>query len=347
MPRLLAFAAAVAVAGLAFSMAVLGGALSTTASSAALASLAEAAESCAISGSVPGLSAEQAADAGVVVSVAMADSAENELAARIALMTAWTESHLRNLGPLKGNAVSLGIFQQRASQGWGTPAEELDPAQATAMFVRRLVSASGWQRTAPWVAAQSVQRSAFSDASNYRANWGVAGQLLASVLKDGNAAGGCGQGPGGGVLGPGGAHGLPAGYVIPAGTPPAHAGAVSFAMAQLGKPYVWGAAGPGAYDCSGLTQSAWAASGVHLLHYTVDQWHEGQSVIPTAATPGDLVLIPGSDPPGPGLPGHVGIYLGDGLVLSAIDTQIGVAVQTWQVFVSGGLDGVVDPAPGR
>jgi cell wall-associated NlpC family hydrolase len=65
------------------------------------------------------------------------------------------------------------------------------------------------------------------------------------------------------------------------------------------------------------------------------------------AAPGDLVLVPGSDPPGPGLPGHVGIYLGDGLVESAIDPQMGVAVQSWQAFTSGGLDGVVDPAPGR
>ena len=122
---------------------------------------------------------------------------------------------------------------------------------------------------------------------------------------------------------------------------------MAFALAQLGKKYVWGAAGPDAFDCSGLTLAAWATAGVHLLHYTVDQWHEGQPVVPAQAAPGDLVLVPGSDPPGPGLPGHVGIYLGDGLVISAVDTQVGVAVQTWPAFVSGGLEGVVDPAPGR
>jgi cell wall-associated NlpC family hydrolase len=332
---------------LAVSVAVLGGALSSPASSAALASLVDAAESCAISGPVPSLSSEQSANAEVVVSTTMANSAENQLAARIALMTAWTESRMRNLGPRPGNAGSLGLFQQRASQEWGTKAEELDPSQATSMFVRRLLSLPRWDRMAPWAAAQRVQHSAFADASNYRANWRMAGTLLTSVMRDGNAPGGCGQGPTGGVLGPPIAHGLPAGYAIPAGTSPAHASAVSFALAQLGKPYVWGAAGPAAYDCSGLTQAAWATSGVHLAHYTVDQWREGQAVVPAAAMPGDLVLSPGSDPPGPGLPGHVGIYLGEGLVLSAIDPQMGVEVQTWQVFVSGGLDGVIDPAPGR
>jgi cell wall-associated NlpC family hydrolase len=96
-----------------------------------------------------------------------------------------------------------------------------------------------------------------------------------------------------------------------------------------------------------LTKKAWEAAGVALLHYTVDQLHEGSPVVPSLAAAGDLVLIPGSDPPGPGLPGHVGIYLGDGLVVSAIDPQMGVAVQTWQAFVSGGLDAVIDPAPGR
>jgi cell wall-associated NlpC family hydrolase len=86
---------------------------------------------------------------------------------------------------------------------------------------------------------------------------------------------------------------------------------------------------------------------VSLLHYTVDQLHEGLPVVPALAVPGDLVLIPGSDPPGPGLPGHVGIYMGDGLVISAVDRQVGVAVQTWQAFTGGGLDAVIDPAPGR
>jgi cell wall-associated NlpC family hydrolase len=339
--------AATAVAGVVLGVSVLGGAITSSASGGALAELELAAESCAVSGPVSGLSDGQAQVAEVVVATAMADSAENLQAARVALMSGLTESDLQNLGPLPNNQGSLGVFQQRTSQGWGTVAEELDPAQATAMFVHRLLAVPGWQTQPPWGAAQVVQRSAFASGANYRANWTRAGQVLNVVLANGNAPGGCGQGPTGGVAGPAARHGLPVGYVIPAGLPPGHSEAVAFALAQLGKSYGWGAAGPRAFDCSGLTMAAWATAGVHLLHYTVDQWHEGQQVALAEAVPGDLVLIPGSDPPGPGLPGHVGIYLGDGLVISAVDTQLGVAVQTWQAFVSGGLEGVVDPAPGR
>jgi cell wall-associated NlpC family hydrolase len=327
-------------------LAVVGGALTSSATSGAVASLEQAAEACAVSGGVANLSSEQANNADVVVSTALANSAENLLTAQIAVMVAETESGLRNLGPGAGRADSLGLFQQRMSQGWGTSSQEMDPAQATVMFVRRLLAVPGLGSVAPWEAAQQVQRSVFADASNYQTNWPQAVAIVSTVVSNGSAEGGCGQGAPGGLAGPASSHGLPPGYEIPAGTPAEHASAVAFALGQLGKPYLWGSAGPGSFDCSGLTRAAWAAAGVSLLHYTVDQLHEGQPVVPGLATAGDLVLIPGSDPPGPGLPGHVGIYLGDGLVLSAVDTQTGVAVQSWAAFVSGGLEGVIDPAPG-
>ena len=300
-------------------------------------------QTCTVSGPVPGLDAGQAANAEAIVTASFALSGENGRVARIALMTAATESGLVNLGPMAGNLDSLGLFQQRASQGWGTPAEEMDPAKATGMFVQRLLAVPGWPALTPWMAAQAVQRSAFSDGSNYQAHWSVTGAYLAAVVEDGNIAGSCGQGVPTGVTGPD--DGLPAGYTIPADTPPAHAQVVAFALAQLGKAYVWAAAGPNAYDCSGLTVAAWATVGVQLLHYTGDQQHEGQAVSPGTLEPGDLVLVPGSDSPGPGIAGHVGLYLGYGLVLSAIDPAMGVAVQTYQIFVSGGIDALRDPDP--
>lgn len=335
------------LATFAAAMGVVAGGLTSSATSGALTSLGQAAEACAVSGGIGELSDEQSHNADVVVSTALANSAENLMTTQIALMVAYTESGLRNLGPDPGRADSLGIFQQRVSQGWGSASQETDPAQATVMFVRRLAAVPGWDSMAPWDAAQQVQHSVFSDASNYRGNWAQAVAIVSTVLSNGSSEGGCGQGVPGGLAGPASSHGLPPGYAIPSGTPPAHAAAVAFGLGQLGKPYVWGAAGPGSFDCSGLTQAAWAAGGVSLLHYTVDQLHEGQPVLPAMALPGDLVLIPGSDAPGPGLPGHVGLYLGDGLVLSAVDTQTGVAVQSWTAFVSGGLEGVIDPAPGR
>lgn len=332
--------------GLVIGLAVVGGAGQSSATAATLSAAQLATQTCLVSGPVKGLSPAQAANASVVASAAMAASHEDPRAVQIALMTAITESRLRNLGPRLGNAGSLGLFQQRPSQGWGTPAQVSDPTYATDTFTQRLLAVPGWTTMAPWAAAQAVQRSAFANGSNYRANWARAGAVLAGVLANGNAQGACGQGSGS-LAGPASGHGLPAGYVIPPGTPPKHAAVVAFALAQLGKPYVWGAAGPAAFDCSGLTMAAWGSVGVHLLHYTGDQQNEGAPVSPSSLVPGDLVLTPGSDSPAPGVAGHVGIYLGDGLVLSAIDPAHGIAVQSWSTFVSAGVIALRDPAPGR
>jgi cell wall-associated NlpC family hydrolase len=339
-------AAGVALAGLAalaLGLAVIGGVGQST-TSASLVTVAELAATCSVSGPVKGLTAEQAANADVIVSTTMSASGENTRAARIALMTAITESELYNLD--HGEQDSLGLFQQRPSQGWGTPAQLMDPVYATDAFVRRLLEVPNWQKIAPWLAAQDVQRSADSDGSNYEANWGRAGRILADVLAKGGAEGACGQGTGG-LAGTGKGHGLPPGYTIPPGTPPEHAEVVGFALAQLGKPYVWGGAGPDSYDCSGLTMAAWATVGVVLVHASSIQQTEGVGVTAAQLVPGDLVLVPGSDSPGPGLAGHVGIYLGDSLVISAIDPEYGVAVQTWDTFVSGGLIALRDPASGK
>ena len=336
-------AVAALVLGLATAAAAAGGMGAPTAAVV----VAELSQTCTISGPVAGLDAAQAANAEAIVTATFAVAAESPQAAQIALMTAFTESGLHNYGPGVGGGGSVGLFQQIAADGWGTVAQEEDPTVATQMFVRRLLSVPGWSTMPPWAAAQAVQRSgagvASDGAANYRPHWAPAGVYLAAVVDDGNAAGSCGQGFPIGVTGPD--HGLPAGYTIPAGTGPAHAQVVAYALAQLGKPYVWGAAGPSWYDCSGLTMAAWATVGVALRHYTGDQQNEGTAVTTATLGPGDLVLVPGSDSPGPGIAGHVGIYLGFGLVLSAIDPKMGVAVQSWQTFVSGGLTALRDPDP--
>ena len=136
------------------------------------------------------------------------------------------------------------------------------------------------------------------------------------------------------------ADGEPVDYVLPVDSTTAEKVAVSYALAQLGKPYLWGGSGPIAYDCSGLTMMAWAQAGVTLLHYTGDQMNEGATVGSYAdISLGDLVLVPGSD----GTirsPGHVGIYVGGGLVESAVDVQYGIIIQPYAQFVRGGLSGI-------
>ena len=150
----------------------------------------------------------------------------------------------------------------------------------------------------------------------------------------------CGGENGAEPAGPAGRFGLPTDFVIPPDATPAETLVITYAISKLGDAYVWGAAGPNSFDCSGLTMMAWAQAGVPLDHYTGDQLNEGTPVAGYAAiSPGDLVLIPGSD----GTladPGHVGIFIGYGLVLSAVDPQQGVIVQTWANFTAGGLSGI-------
>ncbi|MFJ9892355.1 C40 family peptidase [Streptomyces sp. NPDC091280] len=86
--------------------------------------------------------------------------------------------------------------------------------------------------------------------------------------------------------------------------------AIAFARAQIGKPYVVGAAGPGSYDCSGLTQAAWKAAGVTLPRATGEQATAGPAVPLADAQPGDLVFFHDDV-------SHVGVYVGDGLMIHA------------------------------
>jgi cell wall-associated NlpC family hydrolase len=90
------------------------------------------------------------------------------------------------------------------------------------------------------------------------------------------------------------------------------AAAVAYAEAQLGKPYVWGGAGPDGYDCSGLVMMAWQAAGISLPHYTVSQWDDTYHISAGQLQPGDLVFSNGF--------GHVQMYVGHGEVIQAPHT---------------------------
>ena len=94
---------------------------------------------------------------------------------------------------------------------------------------------------------------------------------------------------------------------------PADAGAraVAFAKSQLGKPYQYGATGPKAYDCSGLTLSAWKAAGVSGPRTSQQQFGTGKKIAEADLRPGDLVFFYGKQP------AHVAIYVGDGQVIHA------------------------------
>src|SRR5690348_1420862 len=88
--------------------------------------------------------------------------------------------------------------------------------------------------------------------------------------------------------------------------------AIAFAYAQLGKPYQWGATGPGSYDCSGLVQAAWASAGVSIPRTTYAQWAALPHISTSALEPGDLLYFDGV--------GHVAIYVGGGDIMDAPQT---------------------------
>jgi cell wall-associated NlpC family hydrolase len=98
---------------------------------------------------------------------------------------------------------------------------------------------------------------------------------------------------------------------------------VAWAKAELGKPYVWGAAGPDSFDCSGLAMYVWAKAGVQLEHFTGDQWNEGTHVSRSQLEPGDLVFF-AYNTSDPGTIHHVGIYVGGGQMIDAPYTGVDV-----------------------
>jgi peptidoglycan DL-endopeptidase CwlO len=104
--------------------------------------------------------------------------------------------------------------------------------------------------------------------------------------------------------------------------------ALRWALTRRGYPYVWGAAGPFAFDCSGLVVWSYAKLGIHLDHYTGDLWNEGVHVSRNQLQPGDLVFF---------FPtiSHVGIYIGNGLMVDAPSFGQDVMVQPvmWDVYV--------------
>ena len=95
--------------------------------------------------------------------------------------------------------------------------------------------------------------------------------------------------------------------------------AVAYAKSKVGNAYVYGAAGPSAFDCSGLTMAAWSQAGVSLPHSSSAQYSSGRHISESELQPGDLVFYysPIS---------HVGMYIGDGQIVNALNPGAGVQI---------------------
>ena len=101
--------------------------------------------------------------------------------------------------------------------------------------------------------------------------------------------------------------------------------AVSFAEAQLGKPYQWGGTGPDSFDCSGLVMMAYRAAGVDIPRTSQRQWLWGPQVPASHVEPGDLVFFAGADGT-PTAPGHVGLVIGSGMMIEAYVTGLPIRI---------------------
>jgi cell wall-associated NlpC family hydrolase len=273
---------------------------------------------------IDNLNATQLGYARIIASVA-AQRGLPPRAAIIAIATALQESTLRNLD-VAVDHDSLGLFQQRPSMGWGTPAQVLDPVYASNAFYEHLERVPDWQSIPLTQAAQAVQRSAFPDAY---AKWeNLATTIVYTDLSvidwPTNPTGFClpGNNP---ITPPGGTPiDLPPGFALPPTTPPAVVTAIAWALAQLGTPYTFGGDCTDPHsgiparqcDCSSLVQQSYRAAGLRLPRTTYDQVHSGVPIPSLAqALPGDLILL--GDP---AAPYHVGLYLGQGKLIHAPTT---------------------------
>lgn len=116
---------------------------------------------------------------------------------------------------------------------------------------------------------------------------------------------------------------------------------ITYARAEIGKPYAWGGTGPDAFDCSGLVMMAYRADGIGIPRTSQQQWAWGPRIQPGHELPGDLVFFAGSDGT-PTAPGHVGLVIGHHKMIQAYETGTDIMVSTYgQPTSLGGLQHVV------
>jgi cell wall-associated NlpC family hydrolase len=114
------------------------------------------------------------------------------------------------------------------------------------------------------------------------------------------------------------------------------------AVSRVGMPYIWGAAGPRSFDCSGLVQWSFAQAGVVMPRVAADQARTGPAVLVSQLQPGDLLFYR-TDPTAPNYISHVAIYLGRGLMIQA--PQPGQDVQVVPADVGNEFAGAVRVSP--
>ena len=192
----------------------------------------------------------------------------------------------QNDGPSSAGALGPMQFEPPAWALYGDGGNIMDPADAIPAAARLLAANGAPGNLQQAVFAYNHSGSYVTDVLDQAARYAAGGALAVSAA--GSAV--CQQA----ALGP-----------LPAGT----AGKIlAYAEAQLGKPYIFGAAGPDAFDCSGLVMMAYRAAGITIPRTSQAQWAFGRQIAADQVQPGDLVFFAGADG-SPAAPGHVGIVL--------------------------------------
>lgn len=280
-------------------------------------------------------SPEQKKNAGIIIGAGITHPDITEEDRIVALMTAMQEAGLLNLD--YGDRDSLGLFQQRTSQGWGTPSQIMDPTYASNKFYDALVAVKksnpqAFARMSFTQRAQAVQHSGFPRAY---AKWEDEARTMM------------------------------AGSGVPQGTDAAQAAtadltctspnetvevAVQAALSQVGEPYVWGGGdtnGPtlGGFDCSGLMEFAYAQAGIGLPGDSRSQWQAGEQVSDPRQNiqRGDLVYW-AHNISDPDTVYHVALYLGGDQVIEAYD--FGMPVDIYPMRWNEDFIGATRPAAG-
>ncbi|UNZ22302.1 C40 family peptidase [Streptomyces sp. 891-h] len=259
-----------------------------------------------------GLNAKQIKNAQIII----ATGQKMQVPARgqvVAITAALQESGLRNLKG--GDRDSVGLFQMRPSQGWGTAKQLTNPRYSSKKFYRALLSVPGWQNMSVTAAAQKVEKSGFPRA--YAKHKRRAVQIVASV---GRGTAGVAQVDTTGCTA---VVDTPAG---PTGT------ALAVMKKQVGKPYKWGATGPDSFDCSGLIVYAWRKAGYQLSVRTSQQMHTVSTPIKSGQEkPGDLIFTEFEQ----GGPAHVMVVLKKGTAIEAPRTGLDVRIRKYNAKQEG------------